>query len=191
MSAEGGEQGEQVSRQHDGLIEGLSHISLHVRDVDEAIGFWTTIFQAEPYEFAAQPESGRAHLGSDGRPTCVELAGTVLHFSTPAGISGWDAEYPHVGFTVGPEQLRELKHRLEEAGVPTHPLWTRNQVEALMYFRDPSGNLFEFYCWQYDRIDDLALDSHKGGTFRPPVHELTYDWDGKDRWRTGAGGGAR
>ena len=41
--------------------------------------------------------------------------------------------------------MEAFKACLERAGVPTHAIWTRNRVEALMYFRAPSGNLFELY----------------------------------------------
>jgi catechol 2,3-dioxygenase-like lactoylglutathione lyase family enzyme len=144
--------------------------------VDEAIRFWSNIFGADSYIFGHQPESGRAHLATDEKPASVTFSGIVLHFSRAEGISGWDKEYPHVAFNVTSQQLRTLKARLEGAGVKTHPVWTRNKVEALMYFRDPSGNLFEFFCWQYDQVAGVELDAHKGGAFRPPVGDLTYDW---------------
>lgn len=159
-------------------VVGLSHLSLHVRNVDEAMRFWKTIFGAEDYLFSTQSESGVAHLAPVERLASVRLAGTVMHFSLAEGISGWDKEYPHIAFTVTSSQLTALKERLEKAGVKTHPLWTRNKVEALMYFRDPSGNLFEFFCWEFDGVDGVELDAKNGGTFRPPVEDLTYEWHG-------------
>ena len=71
-----------------------------------------------------------------------------------------------------------MKQRLDEAGVKTHQPWTRNRREALMYFRDPSGNLFELYCPDYDRTEELALAKQRGGDFHPDVDALFYDWQG-------------
>lgn len=47
-----------------------------------------------------------------------------------------------------------------------------------MYFRDPSGNLFELYCPQYDRPEDIEIGLGKavGSTFRPPIDDLNYEW---------------
>jgi catechol 2,3-dioxygenase-like lactoylglutathione lyase family enzyme len=163
-------------------ISGLSHISIHVRDIDEAVRFWTTVFGAEPYLFCQQPESGRAHLPVEEYLNTVVLGGVVLHFSPRPGISGLDTEYPHIAFKVTSEQFRELRSRLEQAGVKTHPIWTRFKVEGLMYFRDPSGNLFEFFCWQYDQVDEAQHAAAFGGWFKPPIDELHYDWnDGEHR----------
>ncbi|OPX10726.1 hypothetical protein B1964_23325 [Gordonia sp. i37] len=166
------------------MVSGLSHISVHARDVDEAITFWTSIFGAEEFMFNHQPESGLIGVETTERLASVKLGSTVLHFNVKPGISGWDTEYPHFAFTVTAEQLRTLKLRLEVTGVKTHPLWTRSQVEALMYFRDPSGNLFEFFCWRYDNVDELRVDAFSGGDFRPPVDDLRYDWAGPDALAT-------
>jgi len=169
---------------HDGGIDkfesvlGLSHISLHVRDIEEAMRFWKTIFGAREYLFTSQPESGVIPGSADERLTSVQVGGTVLHFSRAEGTSGWDKEYPHIAFSVNSQQLVRLKQRLDASGVKTHPIWTRKRVEALMYFRDPSGNLFEFFCWQFDEVDGLVVDAKSGGDFRPPVGDLTYDWKG-------------
>ena len=39
-----------------------------------------------------------------------------------------------------------MKEWLTRCGVPTSNYWTRSGVEALMFCRDPSGNMIEFYC---------------------------------------------
>jgi catechol 2,3-dioxygenase-like lactoylglutathione lyase family enzyme len=114
----------------------LSHVSIPVRDRAEAVRWFTKALGAE------------LHLDN---PTFTEVrvAGTVFGLSEQK--RGWtapDAEFPHYAFEVEGEHLAALKARLEANGVKTHPLWTRHGVEALMYFRDPSGNLFELYCTQ-------------------------------------------
>jgi catechol 2,3-dioxygenase-like lactoylglutathione lyase family enzyme len=151
--------------QHNYII-GLNHISVHVRDVNEATAFWMDLFEANPY---------RDFPGK--RLFHVEISGVVLAFFDHPGVIGSKVEFPHYAFSASPEGMRVLKKRLDDAGVKTHPLWTRNKSEALMYFRDPSGNLFELYCAQYDRPEELKIGLGKdGGDFRPPIDDLNYDW---------------
>jgi hypothetical protein len=77
----------------------------------------------------------------------VEIGGIDVSFSAVSG--GWtarDSELPRYAFSVAPEHLLPLKMRLESFGIPTHDVCTHNGSDAWMYFRDPSGNLFELYC---------------------------------------------
>lgn len=149
-------------------ITGLNHIALPVRDLDQAARFWTGLFEAEPFG-RVDPNRPLFHF---------RLPGVVLALFERPGTVSWETEYPHYAFTVTAEGMRGLKARLDEAGVKTHALWTRNRQEALMYFRDPTGNLFELYCPDYDRPQELALFHSRGGDYRPPVGDLFYDWRG-------------
>jgi len=151
----------------DNYILGLNHISLHVRSVDEAVKFWMDLFEATPHRH--RPPNRLFH---------VKISGTVFAFFEHPGVIGRDVEFPHYAFTASAEGMRVLKKRLEDAGVKTHPFWTRNQTEALMYFRDPSGNLFELYCPEYDRPEDTQVGLGKAieGSFRPPIADLNYEW---------------
>lgn len=146
---------------------GFSHVSVPVRDREEAKRFFINVLGGE--------------LVLD-LPTFVEVrvGGMVLGFSEqPGGWTAPDAEFPHYAFFVDPEDFGPLKARLESFGVPTHPIWTRGGVEALMYFRDPSGNLFELYCAQgFKDADKLPRPPGWGGDFRPPISSLGYDWKG-------------
>lgn len=112
--------------------------------------------------------------------TEVRVAGTVFGLSEqPGGWTSPDAEFPHYAFEVAGQDLDALKARLEANGVKTHPIWTRHGVEALMYFRDPSGNLFELYCTQgYPGAATAPRPPGWGGDFRPPIADLSYDWHG-------------
>ena len=68
-----------------------------------------------------------------------------------------------------------LRKRMQAYDVPTHPIYTRYGVEALMYFRDPSGNLFEFYCEKGFRgADKLPVAAPVGGTFNVDFRALNY-----------------
>ena len=150
-----------------GWLVDANHVALHVRDVAEAVRFWSTIFGAGP-----------SPRFSSKRAFHVEVAGLTLAFFAKPGLVAWNNEYPHVAFTVTSAGLRGTKSALDAVGVATHEPWTRNHVEALMYFRDPTGNLFELYCPQYDDIAGLAVGQGKGGDYRPPLDQLRYNWNG-------------
>jgi catechol 2,3-dioxygenase-like lactoylglutathione lyase family enzyme len=148
----------------------FSHVSVPCRDYEEAKRFFINVLGAE---LKLDLPQHRPPFGE------VRLGGTTLGFSQQAG--GWtgrDAEFPHYAFLVAAEDFLPLKARLEAHGVPTHPLWTRGGVEALMYFRDPSGNLFELYCRPYPGADALPRDPNFGGDFRIDFAALNYDWQG-------------
>lgn len=146
---------------------GFSHVSVPVRDRDEAVRFFTGVL------------GGKQVLDN---PTFAEVrvGGMIFGFSQQKG--GWtapDAEFPHYAFFVDPDDFVPLKQRLEAHGVPTHPIWTRHGVEALMYFRDPSGNMYELYCTKgFKEADKLPRPDSMGGNFRPPIASLSYDWKG-------------
>jgi catechol 2,3-dioxygenase-like lactoylglutathione lyase family enzyme len=145
----------------------LSHISIPVRDRAEATRFFVDVLGAE---ITLQNPAF----------TEVRVAATIIGLSEQK--SGWtapDAEFPHYAFEVPPLDFEPLKARLDAAGVKTHPIWTRHGVEALMYFRDPSGNLFELYCTEgFPNAQSLPHAQGWGGDFRPPVADLSYDWKG-------------
>jgi catechol 2,3-dioxygenase-like lactoylglutathione lyase family enzyme len=150
-------------------VTGFSHISLPVRDIAEAVRFWTAIFQAEP-----------VRNNHPDRFAEVRVGGMVLGLSKqPAGWTAANAEFPHYAFFVQPQVMKPLKQRLESFGVPTHSIWTRNRKEALMYFRDPSGNLFELYCEAgFPEVNDIPLGVSAGGDYEVDFQALTYN-----RWR--------
>jgi len=145
----------------------LSHISIPVRDRAEATRFFVDVLGAE---ITLQ------------NPTFTEVrvAGTIIGLSEQKkGWTGSDAEYPHYAFEIAPADFVPMKDWLEAHGVKTHPIWTRHGVEALMYFRDPSGNLFEFFCTEgFKDADQLPHAKGWGGDFRPPIADLNYEWKG-------------
>lgn len=151
-------------------VEGIDHIALHVSDVDEAMRFWTEIFEGHPVKDAKRGK----------RPFHIEVGGTVFAFFELPGLTGWEHEYPHYGLTIEGDKMLPLVNRLVNTGVRVHPIWTRDQKEALMYFRDPSGNLFELCCPSFGDAADhekAQLGSQHGGSFTPPVADLSYSWN--------------
>ena len=154
------------------LTFGLNHIALHVRSVPEAVRFWTTVLGAKVHSFDETRDP------TAGRQFAVNLGGVALAFFEQPGLAGWETEFPHYAFTVTTESMLAAKASLDAAGVITHAIWTRHKDEALMYFRDPSGNLFELYCPHFDGADQLPLAMSAGGDYRPPIADLRYDWKG-------------
>jgi hypothetical protein len=71
-----------------------------------------------------------------------------------------------------------MKRWLEDHGVKTHDLWTRNGREGLMYFKDPSGNLFEIYCSRFDGASELQRGGARGGDSVVDLTSLNYEWHG-------------
>lgn len=153
-----------TSNQRPPRFSGLNHLSIPVRDRQEAIRFFTDV------------------LGADvalDNPSFTEvlLAGTIIGISEQAG--GWtapNAEFPHYAFSIEGADMQPMKERLESFGIPTHSIWTRHGVEALMYFRDPSGNLFEMYCTRgFPGAADAPRPTHWGGNYGIDLRALCYE----------------
>ena len=115
-------------------LESFAHVSLPCRDLEEAKRFYGKVLGGElrisTPTFASFMIAG-ANVGI-GNAGCTFMAPQT--------------EYPHIAFYVSPEALAEMRGWLARCGIPTSPLWTRGGVEALTFFRDPSGNVIELYC---------------------------------------------
>jgi catechol 2,3-dioxygenase-like lactoylglutathione lyase family enzyme len=156
----------QLNRHQQPRFFGLSHISLACRDVAESKRFYTEVMGGE----LIHSISGFAE---------VRVAGMIIGMSEQSGgWTGWDDEYLHFAFDVDGANFVAMKSWLDSWDVPAYP-WTRNHKTALMYFRDPSGNLIELYCDSgYQDIARLPLGPRQGG--QPlPLGELNYRWQGK------------
>ncbi|HUZ72831.1 MAG TPA: VOC family protein [Stellaceae bacterium] len=115
-------------------LKSFAHVSVPCRDLEEGKAFYRDVLGGELH--VDQPTFASFRLGG------VDVG---------IGIEGcsWlaqSAEYPHFAFFVGPDELLQMKAWLNQCGVPTSNFWTRRGVEALMFFRDPSGNVIELYC---------------------------------------------
>ena len=142
--------------------QGFNHMTLPVRDMQEGKRFWVAAV-------------GGSVLFELPDHVTVVVGGEQIGQSTAKG--GWtapDAKYPHYTLLVKPEDLIPLKERLESYGIPTHDIWTRNGTDAAMYFRSPSGNLWEFYCESgFKGIVRQGVPA--GGDYTPDVKALNYD----------------
>jgi catechol 2,3-dioxygenase-like lactoylglutathione lyase family enzyme len=85
-------------------------------------------------------------------------------------------EYPHFAFFAGPEAMLAMKAWLTRCGIPSSDYWTRNGVETLMFFRDPSGNMIELFCeGGFPGAADLPKGPPRGHGTTVDVDALRYD----------------
>lgn len=92
------------------------------------------------------------------------------------GWTGVDDEYPHYAFYIDGANFELMRGWLATRDVPYYP-YRRDQT-ALMYFRDPSGNLFELYCRQLKAAASFARGKKPGGSYEIDFAALNCRWDG-------------
>jgi catechol 2,3-dioxygenase-like lactoylglutathione lyase family enzyme len=141
--------------------EGYNHMTLPVRDMHEAKRFFVTVL------------GGSVAFERPAHITVI-VGGAEIGLSSEAG--GWtaaDAEFPHYTFYVNSADLVPLKQRLHTYGIPTSDLWSRNGSDTAMYFRDPSGTLWELYC-EGGCGGAVRQGVSAGGDFSPNVKTLNY-----------------
>ena len=88
------------------------------------------------------------------------------------------AEYPHLGFACNADSLIAMQNWLAACGIPTTNLWTRQGIEALMFFRDPSGNVIELFCHEgYAGAADLPRGPARGHGITVDIDAIAYsEW---------------
>jgi catechol 2,3-dioxygenase-like lactoylglutathione lyase family enzyme len=154
---------ETVSRQP--RFSGLSHVSLACRDLAESKLFYSGVLGGELVHEI---------------PGFVEYRIADAIFGLSEQNQGWTAlerEYPHYAFYLDGPNFERMIRWLDGCSVPNYPY--RRDPTALVYFRDPSGNLFELYCdTGYDKIASLPPAPRRGG---PPIdfRSLNYQWTGR------------
>ena len=146
-------------------FSGMSHVSLPCRDLEESKIFYSQVMGGELVHTA----SGFVEF---------RIEDIIIGLSEQAdGWTGVDDEYPHYAFYIDGTNLDVMKNLLDSYDVPNYPY--RRDNTALVYFRDPSGNLFELYCdTGYDGMMSLPLAPRRGGgaiDFRG----LNYQWNRK------------
>jgi catechol 2,3-dioxygenase-like lactoylglutathione lyase family enzyme len=113
------------------------------------------------------------------QPERLQVADIVVELKeTDSGWTGFTAEYPHYGFRYRPQDMVPMRDHIRAYDIPTGEIWTRHQVEGLMYFRDPSGNLLETACWHgLEGADRIPLSRQTGGDYETDLVKLNYSWD--------------
>jgi catechol 2,3-dioxygenase-like lactoylglutathione lyase family enzyme len=145
-------------------FQSFSHVSVPCRDLDEGIRFYTGVMggklEVHVSDFAYIRIAG-IHVGIGSE------AYTVIERSK---------EYPHMAFYAGPEAIVRMHQWLSQCGIPSSNLWTRGGVEALMFFRDPTGNLIELYCQEgLVGADTLPHGPARGHGITVDIDALYYD----------------
>jgi catechol 2,3-dioxygenase-like lactoylglutathione lyase family enzyme len=150
-------------------IHSFSHLSMPVRDIEQSKRFFIDVMGGEPMA-TSEPETF----------TEVRVAGAVVGLSTRGGApTGRDAEYPHYAFHADAENFLPMIEWLKSHGVVTPGPWTRDSKKALMYFRDPSGNLLEIYCGgNFPAAASFPRGIKQGGSYTTDYAGLYYDWRG-------------
>jgi len=144
-------------------FSGMSHVSLACRDLVESKMFYSEVMGGElVHEIAGFVE--------------YRIADIVIGLSEQrGGWTGADDEYPHYAFYLDGANFELMKHWLDRYAVPNYPY--RRDDTALIYFRDPSGNLFELYCDRgYEGIASLPLAPRRGGQ-AIDFRSLNYRWN--------------
>jgi len=155
----------QVSPVRQPFFSGMSHVSLPCRDLEESKIFYANVMGGElVHEIQGFVE--------------FRIEDIILGLSEqPQGWTDPEAEYPHYAFYISGPNFELMKSWLDSYGVPNYPY--RRGDTALIYFRDPSGNLFELYCdTGYEGLLSLPLAPRRGG---PPIdfRGLNYNWNSK------------
>jgi len=112
-------------------LVGINHVALQVDDIEEAVEFYTALFQPTAID---RSEPGAAF---------IEFGDQFLALFE----RGPRSEEPHFGLVVDDKEA--ARHVLEDAGVEILP-------GRRLDFRDPSGNLVQVV--QYDQIQFTKTD---------------------------------
>ena len=151
----------------------FAHVSMPCRDLAEGKRFYGKVLGGEMH--VETPTFASFRLG--GVDVGIGTDGVTFMAKS--------AEYPHFAFFLGPNELAQMRDWLGQCGVPTSNLWTRRGIEALMFFRDPSGNVIELYCEKgYPGADQLPKGPPRGHGTAVDIDALRYDtWNRPSRQR--------
>ena len=142
----------------------FAHVSVPCRDLEEGKRFYRDVLGGEMHvetpTFASFRLGGvDVGIGTDG---CTFI--------------GESAEYPHMAFFVTAEEMMQMRAWLGRCGIPVSNLWTREGVETLMFFRDPSGNMIELFCLKgYAGADKLPRGPARGHGTAVDIDALRYE----------------
>jgi len=144
----------------------FAHLSIPCRDLEEAKRFYVDVL------------GGTIHL-EQPHFLIVKIADTEIGIgSVGCSFVQGDAEYPHFAFFAAPDAMLRIKAWLERCGIPSSNFWTRRGVEALMFFRDPSGNVIELFCEQgFEGAENLPRGPARGHGTAVDIEALRYrEW---------------
>jgi len=144
-------------------FKSVDHLSVPCRDLEEGIRFYRDVLGGEL-------------VVQEAAFALFNIAGTRIGIGS-AGCSFMEehAEYPHFAFLAGAETMTHTKEWLAACGVPSSNFWTRQGIETLMFFRDPSGNVIELFCEKgFEGAADLPRGVAQGHGTTIDIGALRY-----------------
>ena len=143
-----------------GMLRGVHHIALNVKDMQAACHF-----------YGHHPRPTQAHRQTKSPLPSIQLVaeGKVTNFKTPDGTIldlFWEPDYSppdpdpakgftradHLAFDIAPEQMEDAMNRLRRANIEFKGPVIRPTGQGI-YFHDPDGFTIEVRC------DPAATDS--------------------------------
>lgn len=119
-------------------IEGISHITLIVRDLDRTSSLLSSVLGAKKVYDSGE---GTFSLSRER----FFLVGDIW-IAVMEGTSLSDRTYSHIAFKIPPSELEDYRRHLLTAGVDFREERTRIRGEALsLYFYDYDNHLFELH----------------------------------------------
>ena len=113
------------------MVDGLNHITLAVRDIEESCQFYIDVLYCRL--IARWPRG--AYLEAGDLWIALVLDPKTRSASLP--------EYTHIAFSVADEDFPVVSQRIRDSGAPT---WKENESEgASLYFEDPNGHKLEIH----------------------------------------------
>ncbi len=119
-------------------IEGISHITLIVQDLERTSSFLTSILRAK------EVYSSGERKFSLSKEKFFLLAGTWIAIMEGRPLS--ERSYNHIAFKISETEFEEYRQRLKNARVEFRQQRPRVQGEGLsLYFYDYDNHLFELH----------------------------------------------
>ncbi len=116
------------------MINGINHITLSVKDIDESFKFYKEILGLKPImksEISAYFQAGSIWIA-------------LVKDETKKSAS----DYSHIAFNVTAKDFNNLKNKIKDYGAKE---WQENKTEGeSFYFLDPSGNKLEIHSTSLD-----------------------------------------
>jgi catechol 2,3-dioxygenase-like lactoylglutathione lyase family enzyme len=119
------------------MINGINHITLSVKDIDESFKFYKEILGLKPI----MKSKISAYFTAEN--TWIAL--------TKDECKTNKSDYSHIAFNIDSKKFNTLKNRIKDYGAKE---WQENKTEGYsFYFLDPSGNKLEIHSTSLeDRI---------------------------------------
>ena len=113
------------------MISAINHVTLSVRDIDEAFQFYRKVLQLKP--LAKRRNKSAYFLAGEDWIALVQAKADFL----PSSL------YAHLAFSVSPREFEAVSERIKLSGAT---IWQENSSPGeSLYFLDPSGNRLEVH----------------------------------------------